>query len=392
MIRLLRKPKAPKPTSLPGFDSEYYLRQNRDVAEAGRDPLSHFLEHGWREGRNPSAHFDLAAYTSEHPDVAAADINPYLHFLDHGLKEGRLLGETRAKLDAVSRDLREAQEREVSATRLADRRAGLLRASQISSATAIAALKAGEARIGQLERDLDEARKDAAAQAVDARARVSAETRLKAWAALFERQAKATALSRLPSREGRSADLLLTTLGGADALTLVDLFHRTAGIPGDVLVVAHGDAFVPELLEHEIDGDERKVCVAIVTRPIGGTAEEADLGDAHHEPAGPRSGRWSDRRRLFSGPLDQFLDSDVMTARVSLARIDLDSYAITKWVLQATDELMPPGGFVVVGRDGGSREGVNRAVAEFLDARPETWIRETPALAVVGLSILGKVA
>lgn len=35
------------------FDREWYLYANRDVAEAGVDPLLHFLRHGAREGRPP---------------------------------------------------------------------------------------------------------------------------------------------------------------------------------------------------------------------------------------------------------------------------------------------------------------------------------------------------
>lgn len=35
------------------FDSDFYLIQNPYIATAGIDPLLHFLEHGWREGRRP---------------------------------------------------------------------------------------------------------------------------------------------------------------------------------------------------------------------------------------------------------------------------------------------------------------------------------------------------
>ena len=37
------------------FDAEWYLRQNIDVAEAGVDPLEHYIEHGFDEGRTPNA-------------------------------------------------------------------------------------------------------------------------------------------------------------------------------------------------------------------------------------------------------------------------------------------------------------------------------------------------
>ncbi len=40
------------------FDADWYLKQNGDVSEAGRDPASHFIEYGYKEGRAPSARFE----------------------------------------------------------------------------------------------------------------------------------------------------------------------------------------------------------------------------------------------------------------------------------------------------------------------------------------------
>ena len=39
------------------FDSSYYLRANADVAAAGIDPLTHYCEYGWQEGRDPAFFF-----------------------------------------------------------------------------------------------------------------------------------------------------------------------------------------------------------------------------------------------------------------------------------------------------------------------------------------------
>ena len=36
-----------------GFDAEYYLMHNPDVAAAGIDALTHYNTVGWQEGRNP---------------------------------------------------------------------------------------------------------------------------------------------------------------------------------------------------------------------------------------------------------------------------------------------------------------------------------------------------
>lgn len=71
------------------FDSDYYLRRNPDVAEAGIDPFAHYLSVGWTEGRDPSPLFDNEFYLRHSPDVAAAGIDPLTHFVISGAREGR---------------------------------------------------------------------------------------------------------------------------------------------------------------------------------------------------------------------------------------------------------------------------------------------------------------
>ena len=39
------------------FDSKYYLEKNPDVAKAKVNPIFHYLQFGWKEGRNPSPFF-----------------------------------------------------------------------------------------------------------------------------------------------------------------------------------------------------------------------------------------------------------------------------------------------------------------------------------------------
>ena len=55
-----------------GFDAEYYLMHNPDVAASGTNPLDHYDQFGWKEGRDPSVHFDTLGYLAANPDVAAA--------------------------------------------------------------------------------------------------------------------------------------------------------------------------------------------------------------------------------------------------------------------------------------------------------------------------------
>lgn len=106
------------------FDTDYYLRANRDVARSGVDPFLHYVLRGATQGRNPAADFDTRFYrgqsgqtrldpvrhymrtgarkgfdpspafntlwyASQYADVAASGTNPLLHYRTHGRQEGR---------------------------------------------------------------------------------------------------------------------------------------------------------------------------------------------------------------------------------------------------------------------------------------------------------------
>ena len=78
------------------FDARYYAYRYRDIPSPGGevDLLAHFCAHGWKERRNPSPRFDVAAYFAFYPDVLEANINPFSHFLRHGRAEGRVAEST----------------------------------------------------------------------------------------------------------------------------------------------------------------------------------------------------------------------------------------------------------------------------------------------------------
>ena len=71
------------------FDSAYYLLKYSDCRRADIDPLWHFVDWGWKEGRNPSSEFDTEYYLRTNPDVKQIGINPLVHYLKHGRYEGR---------------------------------------------------------------------------------------------------------------------------------------------------------------------------------------------------------------------------------------------------------------------------------------------------------------
>ena len=69
------------------FDSKYYLKENPDVAKAKANPILHYLQFGWKEGRNPSPLFNTSDYISFRPDIVKADICPLVHYELFGKRE-----------------------------------------------------------------------------------------------------------------------------------------------------------------------------------------------------------------------------------------------------------------------------------------------------------------
>lgn len=84
------------------FDRDWYLSRYPDVAAAGIDPVLHYLESGWREGRDPSPGFSTASYLRANGDIARAGVNPLLHYLEYGYSEGRHIAELPRPLVAGS--------------------------------------------------------------------------------------------------------------------------------------------------------------------------------------------------------------------------------------------------------------------------------------------------
>jgi hypothetical protein len=64
------------------FDEEWYASHNPDVVAAGVDPLDHFCQHGDRELRHPSIHFNSHFY-SKLFQVDLSQIGPLEHLVSH---------------------------------------------------------------------------------------------------------------------------------------------------------------------------------------------------------------------------------------------------------------------------------------------------------------------
>lgn len=77
--KLFRPKRRDAATAAPFFDPAFYRSAYPDVAAGGGDPLWHYLDHGWLEGRDPSAVFSTLFYLDRHL-AEAAPVNPLLHY------------------------------------------------------------------------------------------------------------------------------------------------------------------------------------------------------------------------------------------------------------------------------------------------------------------------
>jgi glycosyltransferase involved in cell wall biosynthesis len=69
----------------------WYLAKYEDIKRAGVSPAAHYLEFGWREGRDPSSCFSSRRYLELNPDVAQLNMCPLLHWKLKGKKEKRMV-------------------------------------------------------------------------------------------------------------------------------------------------------------------------------------------------------------------------------------------------------------------------------------------------------------
>jgi len=74
----------------PHFDCAFYERNNPDLS-TNDDFLTHYVNIGWLEGRDPTPWFSTSAYLIANPDVQESGINPFFHYIKHGRNEHRQL-------------------------------------------------------------------------------------------------------------------------------------------------------------------------------------------------------------------------------------------------------------------------------------------------------------
>lgn len=64
------------------FDEHYYTQHNSDLDPLLLDMLVHFVEFGWKEGRNPNRYFSSTWYATQFG--LDENINPVIHYIDGG--------------------------------------------------------------------------------------------------------------------------------------------------------------------------------------------------------------------------------------------------------------------------------------------------------------------
>ena len=74
------------------FDLPWFLQHNTDLAESGIDPLAHYLDRGWREGRRPNAYFVPEWYAAQMQaaqlQTGLGEVNLLLHYIAIGEAAG----------------------------------------------------------------------------------------------------------------------------------------------------------------------------------------------------------------------------------------------------------------------------------------------------------------
>jgi hypothetical protein len=71
------------------FDQAFYRATNPELNLTDFDPIRHYLEYGWREGRDPAPWFSVRRYLQRHPDVAMRGEEPLVDYLLQGARQGR---------------------------------------------------------------------------------------------------------------------------------------------------------------------------------------------------------------------------------------------------------------------------------------------------------------
>jgi ADP-heptose:LPS heptosyltransferase len=71
------------------FDLAWYVVHHPELESSPVHPIDHYLLEGAAKGFSPSSTFDFKAYQEADEQMVRAGVNPLLHYIDHGWTEGR---------------------------------------------------------------------------------------------------------------------------------------------------------------------------------------------------------------------------------------------------------------------------------------------------------------
>jgi glycosyltransferase involved in cell wall biosynthesis len=74
----------------PYFDQKWYLKQVKAARRFPGPAAVHYATKGWKNGRRPSPRFSLSLYLKHNPEVAGAGEEPLSDFLNGGYRKGRI--------------------------------------------------------------------------------------------------------------------------------------------------------------------------------------------------------------------------------------------------------------------------------------------------------------
>lgn len=87
------------------FDKRYYIRNNKEIESAHRDPIAHFVKVGCHQGQKPCEWFEPEFYLSYYEDVQRSGRSPFVHYIEFGQKENRLCNERAYHIDLINRSI-----------------------------------------------------------------------------------------------------------------------------------------------------------------------------------------------------------------------------------------------------------------------------------------------
>ena len=73
------------------FKKKWYLKMYPEVAIQNLDPVEHYMEIGWKEGKLPGPEFDGNDYLDRYPSVRKLPYSPLLHYEKYGKNEDRIV-------------------------------------------------------------------------------------------------------------------------------------------------------------------------------------------------------------------------------------------------------------------------------------------------------------